>query len=61
MQEQSVRTKLETWAREKFDELYSKYLSAIQALPIAKRRDIERLAGGQEKPIPSTFEFKEMI
>src|SRR5438034_3103420 len=61
VQEQSVRTKLETWAREKFDELYAKYASAIQALPIAKRRDIERLAGGQEKPIPSTFEFKEVI
>ena len=61
VQEQSVRTKLETWAREKFDELYSKYASAIQALPIPKRRDIERLAGGQEKPIPSTFEFKEVI
>ena len=61
VQEQSVQTRLETWARERFDELYSKYAAAIQALPIAKRRDIERLAGGQEKPIPSTFEFKEVI
>jgi len=60
-QEQSVRTKLETWARDRFDELYSKHATAIQALPLARKRDIERLAGGQEKPVLSTFLFKEVI
>ena len=60
-QEQGVRTKLETWARDRFDELYAKHATAIQALPVARKRDIERLAGGQEKPILSTFLFKEVI
>lgn len=61
VQEQAVRTKLETWARDCFDELYAKHAKAIQALPAGKRRDIERLAGGQEKPILSTFRFKDAI
>ena len=61
VQEQTVRTKLETWARDKFDELYTKHAKAIQALPTGKRRDIERLAGGQEKPIPTIFTLKEVI
>lgn len=33
----------------------------IQALPTGKRRDIERLAGGQEKPISMIFRFKDVI
>jgi type III restriction enzyme len=61
VQEQGVRTKMEAWARDSFDELYTKHAKAIQALPAGKRRDIERLAGGQEKPIPSTFRFKDVI
>ena len=61
VQEQAVRTRLETWSREKFDELYGVHSAAIRTLPIAKRRDIERLAGGQEKPILSSFSFKEVI
>lgn len=61
VQEQSVRTKLETWARDRFDELYTMHAKAIQALPTGKRRDIERLAGGQEKPIPTIFRFKDVI
>lgn len=61
VQEQAVRTRLETWSSEKFDELYGKHSAAIRTLPIAKRRDIERLAGGQEKPILSSFAFKKVI
>ena len=61
VQEQTVRTKLEQWSRERFDELYAKHADAIQDLPSAKQKDIERLAGGQEKPIPSPFRFMDVI
>jgi len=61
VQEQEVRTRLDVWAQEKFDTLYSKNRDSIMDLPPGKRREIERLAGGQEKPVPGLFIFKDNI
>jgi hypothetical protein len=61
VQDQEVRTSLNSWALNRFDKLYSDNKDAILALSPGKRTDVERLAGGQDKPIPSTFVFKTVI
>jgi type III restriction enzyme len=61
VQDQDVRTRLENWASAKFDSLYKQHQAAILALPAARLNEIEKLAGGQNRPIPSVFYFKDVI
>ena len=61
VQDQEVRTRLENWASAKFDSLYKQHQAAIISQPPARRNEIEKLAGGQNKPIPSVFTFKDVI
>ncbi|MCZ4433173.1 DEAD/DEAH box helicase family protein [Agrobacterium sp. SOY23] len=56
-----VRRDLNYWASSRFDTLYAENKSAIFALPAIKRREIERLAGGQDAPLETVFEFLETI
>ncbi len=59
--DQSVKSALAQWASRRFDEIYSSNLREIHSLPYGKRLEIEKLAGGQERPIPAIFKFKDSI
>jgi hypothetical protein len=41
--------------------MYQLHAAAILNLPVARRNEFERLAGGQEEPLQSVFSFKQSI